>query len=110
VSAVFANPSVTGTRNDLDGDGRADLLWRNTNNGVVAAWLMNGATIGSSGFFGGVPRVWQIAQMGDVDGDGKTDLIWHHTANGQVAVWKMNGLSITATVFPGSASTDWQIQ
>lgn len=62
---------------DLNGDGKADLVWRNVKNNVVAGWLMNGTTIASVGFPAGVPGEWQIKGIGDVNGDGKTDVIWH---------------------------------
>ncbi len=94
---------------DLDGDGKADIVWRNSS-GVVAIWLMNGTAIGSSGFPAGVPVAWQIAGVGDVNGDGNADVIWHNSTSGTVAVWLMNGLTITSVGFPGSASTDWSIQ
>jgi hypothetical protein len=95
---------------DLDGDGNADIVWRNTSSGVVAVWLMNGPTISNSGFPAGVPLVWQIAGVGDVNGDGKADVIWRNSTSGTVAVWLMNGLTITSVGFPGSTSTDWEIE
>lgn len=94
---------------DLDGDGKSDLVWRNNNNGAVAVWLMNGASIASSGFPGNVPSDWQIKQVADVNGDGKADLIWHHT-NGTVAVWLMNGTVIDSVGFPASVPSEWEIQ
>ena len=92
---------------DLDGNGTADVMWRNTKSGVVAAWLLSGSSIVSSPFFKGVPADWELAQLGDVDGDGKADVIWRHSINGAVAVWLMNGLSISSIEFPGSTSMDW---
>jgi beta-lactam-binding protein with PASTA domain len=94
---------------DLDGNGKDDLVWRNTGSGGVAVWLMNGLTIAASGFPGGVPLVWRIAGVGDVNGDGQADVIWRHSTSGTVVVWLMNGLTITSVGFPGSASTDFEI-
>jgi hypothetical protein len=94
---------------DLDANGKADLVFRNTGDGNTAIWLMNGATIASFGFPGGVPLVWQIAGTGDVNGDGRADVIWRNSTNGTVAVWLMNGLTITSVGFPGSAGTEFQI-
>ena len=95
---------------DLDGNGKADLVWRNTGSGGVAVWLMNGPTIAASGFPGGVPLVWRIAGVGDVNGDGQADVIWRHSTSGTVVVWLMNGMTITSVGFPGSASTEWGIE
>ncbi|MEO7859221.1 MAG: VCBS repeat-containing protein, partial [Nitrospirales bacterium] len=58
---------------DLNGDGKADIVWRNLRTGEVAVWLMNGGLIGSSGFLGGVSSNWQIVGVGDVDNDGMSD-------------------------------------
>jgi hypothetical protein len=92
---------------DLDGNGTADVVWRNTTSGVVAAWLLSGSSPVSSTFFKGVPAEWTLAQLGDVDGNGTADVIWHNGASGAVAVWLMNGLGISSVAFPGSTSLDW---
>jgi len=44
---------------DFNGDGKADILWRNTN-GQVVEWFMNGANIIGSGSQGIVSADWQI--------------------------------------------------
>ena len=109
-SAVRLIESSDTTGRDVDGDGKADLVWRNTSNGNTAIWLLDGTAIKSTGFPGGVPLTWEIAGVGDVDADGKADVIWRNTASGTVAVWLMDGLTITSVGFPGSASTEWEIQ
>jgi ELWxxDGT repeat protein len=109
-SLTFVQTGMAGNGTDLDGDGKADLIWRNTSTGDVAIWLMNGTAIGTTGFPGAMPLVWQIAGVGDVNGDGQADVIWRNSANGVVRVWLMNGLTITSVGFPGATSTDWEIQ
>jgi FG-GAP repeat len=98
------------TLSDVDGDGKADLVWRHMSSGEVAIWLMNGPTIASSGLLGGVPLAWEITGTGDVNGDGKADIIWRNNQTGTVAIWLMNGLTLLSTGFPASTSTDWKIQ
>jgi hypothetical protein len=100
---------ATPTVFDLNGDGKADLIFRNTGSGVVAIWLMNGTAIASTGFPAGVPAEWQIAGVGDVNGDGQADVIWRHATSGTMAVWLMNGLTITSVGFPGSAATAFEV-
>ena len=97
------------TRNDVNGDEKADLLWRNTSTWAVAIWLMNGSRIASSGSLGVVSSKWQVAGTGDINEDGKADVIWRHSDTGAVAVWLMNGLNVMSVGFPGGASMDWQI-
>jgi hypothetical protein len=97
---------------DLDGDGKADLVWRDGNTGDVSVWLMNGARIKAlKDVASGVPLTWQIAGVGDLDGDGKADLVWRDTQTGAVSVWLMDGLGLKLPAFDVSPSVDhaWQI-
>ncbi|MBF0497885.1 MAG: VCBS repeat-containing protein [Deltaproteobacteria bacterium] len=45
------NHSATSSKTnyDFNGDGKADVLWRNTITGEVYMWLMNGMSISSQG-------------------------------------------------------------
>jgi len=95
---------------DLDGDGNDDIVWRNTNSGEVATWLMAGLTIKQVGVLGGSPTDWAIEGVGDVDGDGQADIVWRNTSNGNVAIWLMNGLTIKQVGVPGSVSLSWRIE
>ena len=47
-TGCFNGLNVIDGKLDLDGNGTADLVWRNTNTGAVSGWLMNGLTIASS--------------------------------------------------------------
>ncbi len=104
------NPGVRKLSNDLNADGTADLLWRNTLNGVVVGWLMKDATVASTGMLAGLPSAWQIMGTGDVNADGQADVVLRNTTNGVVAVWLMNGLTISSVGFPGSASLSYVIK
>ncbi|WP_342348079.1 FG-GAP-like repeat-containing protein [uncultured Nitrospira sp.] len=95
---------------DLNGDGKADLIWRNTKTGEVAGWLLNGASVAASDILGQLPIEWAISGVGDLNGDGKTDLVWRNNTSGAVAVWLMDGLTITSTGFLGTVPTSWGIQ
>ncbi len=110
-SAVMpdASWSVAGI-GDFDGDGRSDVLWRNSS-GEVAGWLMNGSMVAAGSditFAGSAARPdasWSIAGIGDFNHDGKSDILWRN-ANGSLALWLMNGTTIAASgnlMFNGTA-------
>jgi hypothetical protein len=62
---------------DFNADSREDLLWRNTQSGDVAIWLMNGAAVVQGPVVSsGAPQAWQISNVGDFDA---ADLLWRHT-------------------------------
>jgi FG-GAP-like repeat len=83
---------------DLDGDGKDDIVWRNTSTGAVQGWLMNGLAIASSGSIATVGGSgWTIVGVGDLDGNGKDDIVWRNTTTGVVSGWLMNGLAIASS-------------
>ncbi len=71
---------------DLDGDGKADILWYNTSTGQVFAMLMNAAAIQSQGIVYTEPNLaWSIVAVGDFAGAGKKNqLLWRNSSTGQV--------------------------
>ena len=100
--------SIAGT-GDFNGDGKSDILWRDTS-GNVAIWLMNGAQVTQAAGVGSAPAsVWSIIETGDFNGDGKSDLLWQDT-NGNVAMWFMNGVQVAQSAGVGTVPTVWSIQ
>jgi hypothetical protein len=97
---------------DLDGDGKADLVWRNQQSGDVSAWLMNGEVVRQSPVVSPrLPLEWQLARAVDLDADGKVDLVWRNTRTGDVAAWLMNGAAIkSGPVVALGVGSVWQIQ
>jgi hypothetical protein len=99
---------------DFNGDGKADILWRDSN-GEVYIWQMNGTAISLSGSPGAVTPTagWNIEGVGDFNGDGSADIVWRNIVTGQVYIWLMNGTALSTTSpsgSPGSATLDWSIQ
>lgn len=103
----------TATRNDFNGDGISDVLWRD-DSGTVTDWLGT-ATGGFVGNFAqsniSLTTDWQIAGTGDFNGDGRADVLWRDRS-GTVTDW----LGTTAGGFVGnfndanvSLTDDWQV-
>ena len=84
------------TPGDLDGDGRADLVWQNGGTGQSGLWLMNGFSIAVSGYGPQFPSS-SIKAIADFDGDGNADLLWHDAATGAVLVSLMNGTAVRSS-------------
>jgi hypothetical protein len=95
---------------DVNGDGHADLVWRNRDTGQNAAWLMTGATIDSAVFLPTVPNPnWRLVGSDDFDADGKADLLWVHAPTGLPAVWLMDGGLIHASALLPKPEPEWQV-
>lgn len=78
---------------DFNRDGHTDLVWRNTADGRLSVWIMQGSTLIDGRSLS--PDVvadtgWQIRAVKDVNGDGWPDLLWQHT-DGNLSVWLMQG-------------------
>jgi hypothetical protein len=78
---------VAGT-GDFNGDGAADILWRN-DNGVLVDWLgqENGGFADNAGVFLAAPGpAWHVTATGDFNGDGLSDILWRND-NGVMVDW-----------------------
>jgi hypothetical protein len=105
-------PGRSSGTGDFDGDGKTDILWRDTS-GNVAIWEMNGTTVlnPNTAGIGSVVTSFLIAGSGDFNADGKSDVLWRDTS-GNVAIWEMNGTSVLNpnTAGVGNVPTVWTIQ
>jgi Ca2+-binding RTX toxin-like protein len=96
--------------NDFDGDGDADILFRNTSSGSFRLWELSGAHIDSdTAFTGPASNPWQVAGTGDFNGDGKDDLLWRNAADGSVRIYEMDGATVTKSLAVGAAATTWTV-
>ncbi len=78
---------------DLDGDGKTDIVWHNTETGLLYYWLMDGRSQLGAGGIGIVDNFdWRTTAVGDMNGYGSPDILWENTANGRRLVWFMDGV------------------
>jgi Ca2+-binding RTX toxin-like protein len=98
---------------DFNGDGKSDLLWRNTVSGQNQVWFMDGSTVtGSASLsYGAVPVDWQIVGTGNFNGDNQTDILWRNQTTGDSGVWYMNGTTLVSSEYLSLSPipTNWQI-
>jgi len=114
VSAAFvakiAEPAFHVARADFNGDGRADILWRNSSTGENYLWLMNGTTITGEGSVRTEPdQNWKVAGVGDFNGDGTADILWRNSSTGENYVYLMKGTTITGEGYLAEADLNWQV-
>jgi FG-GAP-like repeat/IPT/TIG domain len=99
--------SVVGT-GDFNGDGKSDLLWRDSS-GNAAIWLLNGGTVLSSAALGNVSTTWSVVGTRDFDGDGKADILWHDSS-GNTAIWFVSGTQVSSVGSLGNVpAPPWSI-
>ncbi|MCF6250463.1 MAG: FG-GAP-like repeat-containing protein [Methylococcaceae bacterium] len=91
---------------DFGGDGKADILIRNTG-GFLSMYEMDGAARSLSAV-GSLPIDWKVVGIGDFGGDSKADILIRNSS-GFLAMYQMNGA--IRTLFPiGGLPVDWNIE
>jgi hypothetical protein len=99
--------TVVGT-GDFDGNGYADILWRNFDTGEVGIWLMSNGNVVSKAIVPG-DTSWMIKGVGDFNGDGMADILWQNNASNALSIWFMNGTQIISDAGFGPANGGWNI-
>jgi hypothetical protein len=91
--------------NDMNGDGRTDILWHNDVWGETQVWLMDDTRIAGrvtvvdergAPILVGAP--WSFVGTNDMNGDGQPDILWHNDVRGETQVWLMHGVRIAGRV------------
>lgn len=108
---TFSMFSATAANLDVNGDGEADILWRNQTTGFNWLWTMSGKNIVKSAKINEIPLDWDIAGRGDFNGDGKSDILWRNNKTGRNWIYLMDGFSIsTSTELNYISDLSWQIK
>ena len=105
--------TVAGT-GDFNGDGRDDILWRNSA-GLTVDWLANAS--GNGGFISNyansavrVATTTSIGSIGDFNGDGRDDILWR-SDNGTPAEWFANASGGFTDHFSlANVPTSWHVE
>jgi len=92
---------------DFNGDGKSDILWRDTS-GDVAMWLMNGGSLLQAAALGSVTGTLEIIGQHDFDGDGNADLLWRD-GPGNLSMWFMNGTSVASAQAVSHLPSNWNV-
>jgi hypothetical protein len=95
---------------DWNGDGAADILWRNRS-GEASIWTADGGSFRQAAY--GVSTVgneWQIADTADLNGDNKADILWRNQ-DGAISSWLSTGTGFQQNAYyHGSVGTSWKVE
>lgn len=110
VIANFRETVVSFTRavrNDLNGDGVSDILWRNTSTGANQFWRSGNSNTQTA--VTAVPNMnWQVVGVGDFNGDGIADILWRDASTGRNQIWR-SGSSATQTSITSVGNMNWSV-
>lgn len=94
VSAPIAAPGANWkviSSGDFDGNGKSDILWQNNVTGQTEVYLMNGASIATTGAALSPGVNYTAIGSGDFNNDGKSDILFRNTTDESAMIWTMNG-------------------
>jgi len=114
VNALFA-----ADESDFNGDGRTDVVWRNTATGENIVWYMNGKDQIGTGVLATLPNnasnIWEARGIANFNNDanGKADMLWRNSITGQNLLWNMDGVTRTSMalipLLQNDASNNWTV-
>jgi hypothetical protein len=95
---------------DFNGDGAADLLWREAATGDAYVWFLDGRRLAGRGRIRGTAGpASTVEAVADFDGDGRSDLLWRHP-NGTREAWLMAGTVARRKETVGAAADGWTVK
>jgi V8-like Glu-specific endopeptidase len=95
--------------NDFNGDHVSDVLFQNSNSGLLLDWRMSNGGFAQSEPIAGTTPDWVYQATGDFNGDGTSDILFRNADSGLLLDWQMSGGSyVQATPIAGT-TPDWQV-
>ena len=92
ISKIRFSGSANG---DVNGDGRPDVLWRNTSTGENYIWYLDGVTVLGGGSLPPVTdQNWKAVGVADFNNNGKPDILWRKTSTGENYIWYLDGVTV----------------
>jgi len=104
VSGVCTLASQLG---DFNGDGRDDLAFRRTSDGLISLYLMDTFTILAAQAIGTLDPNFTLTAVADFNGDGRADFLFRRASDGMLAMYLMNGFQVISAQLLGTLGTDW---
>jgi len=114
IIATFRATVVSGytyaVRNDFNGDGKSDLMWRNgTAISPNLAWSWMNGTTRSANMNTTLNAAYRVVATGDFNGDGKVDLVWRSGSASQLLFWMSNGGTSFTGAWLTGLGTGWNV-
>lgn len=116
LSGALAPPWKIAASGDWNGDGKPDLVWRNSSTQKLLIWTMNGTSkLGEIVPFPdqAVDANWEVVATLDYNGDGLRDFLWYNGSSGKIVTWSMNAnaqrIAGQFTNPPNAGDANWKV-
>ncbi|MDR7100837.1 hypothetical protein J2X04_003218, partial [Lysobacter niabensis] len=104
-ASVVPTQPATRAADDIDGDGKSDIVWTHPTYGNVYYWLMDGATQRSGQGYTVAPAGFKVQATGDYNGDGRGDLLLTNGTEVRMALGQSSGF--TTAVVGAQPASGW---
>lgn len=94
---------------DVNGDGKADIFWHNSDKQSTQFWRMSGSVLSSYGPVKAVEEKYEVVGTGDFNGDGRDDVLWVDRARTQVWIWEAQASGAYVSKFVRAYPSEWNV-